>query len=204
MVRLLAASWSKGSCKEKCALAIALTAFIGQMRLGELLPASSNKLVRENLPSRADWSLQTESKGSSTIFLPWTKTTAKAGALVTLPAQGSPLNPTKAICHHLVASYLDDSALLCEYVEDGKVRMLDKERFMAMCNQIWTPHGFQRITGHSFRIGGTTSLLMSGVNVEIVKGMGRWSSDAFKLYWRKVEMLFAKHASDISWVDFDI
>jgi hypothetical protein len=204
MIRLLAARWSKGSCKEKCALAIALAAFIGQMRLGELLPASPDKLIRENLPSRADWSLRTESKGSSTVFLPWTKTTAKAGALVTLPTQGSPLNPTKAICRHLVASYLDDSALLCEYEEDGRVKMLDKERVMAMCNQIWSSHGFQRITGHSFRIGGTTSLLLAGVDVEIVKGMGRWSSDAFKLYWRKVEVLFAEHASDISWVDFDI
>jgi hypothetical protein len=94
--------------------------------------------------------------------------------------------------------------LLCEYEEGGKVKVLDKELFMDMCNGIWSLHGFQRITGHSFRIGGTTSLLLSGVDTEIVKGMGRWSSDAFKLYWRKVEILFAKHASDVNWVDFDI
>jgi integrase len=204
MVRLLAEAWSKKSPKMRCALAIALAAFIGQMRLGELLPASLEKLDRKNLPSRAQWSPQSESRGSSTISLPWTKTTGKAGALVTLPLQAAPLDPTRAICHHLVASDLDDSALLCEYREKGKVEMMDKVQFMAMCNQIWCSHGFQRITGHSFRIGGTTSLLLSGVDVEIVKRMGRWSSDAFKLYWRKVEVLFTKHASDVSWVDFDI
>jgi hypothetical protein len=204
MIRLLASSWSKGTPREKCALAIALAAFMGQMRLGELLPASANKFTKEQLPPRGNWSLRIESKGSSSIFLPWTKTTRKAGALVTLPMQAAPLDPTRAICHHLLASRLVDSALLCEFVEGGKVKVLDKEVFMAMCNGIWSLHGFQRITGHSFRIGGTTSLLLSGVDPEIVKGMGRWSSDAFKLYWRKVEVLFANHASDVSWIDFDI
>jgi hypothetical protein len=204
MVRLLALSWSSGSPRQKCALAIALAAFMGQMRLGELLPASIVKVSRERLPTRARWSLQVNSRRSSSIFLPWTKTTGKAGALVTLPVQTSPLDPTRAICHHLVASELDDQALLCEYVEGGIVKVLDKEQFMAMCNAIWSSHGFMRITGHSFRIGGTTSLLLSDVDAEMVKGMGRWSSDAFKLYWRKVEVLFAKHASNVSWVDFDI
>jgi hypothetical protein len=118
-------------------------------------------------------------------FLPWTKTTGKAGALVTLPTQITPLDPTRAICHHLVASALEDSALLCEYVEGNWIKVLDKEHFISMCNDIWSLHGFQRITGHSFRIGGTTSLLLSGIDAQIVKGMGRWSSDAFKLYWRK-------------------
>jgi hypothetical protein len=204
MVRLLADSWSGGCPREKCALAIALTAFMGQTRLGELLPVSAERFARGKLPSREKWSIPAKAKGSSTLFLPWTKTTGKAGALITLPMQAAPLNPTRAICLHLVGSELDDSALLCEFVEKGKVQVMDKELFMAMCNEIWSQHGFQRITGHSFRIGGTTSLLLSGVDVEIVKGMGRWSSDAFKLYWRKVEVLFAKHASDVSWVDFEI
>jgi hypothetical protein len=204
MIRLLAGSWSKGTPRKKCALAVALAAFMGQMRLGELLPASADKFEKEQLPSRGSWSLRIESKGSSSIFLPWTKTTGKAGALVTLPMQAAPLDPTRAICHHLLASRLADSALLCEFEEGGRVKVLDKEVFMTMCNDIWSLHGFQRITGHSFRIGGTTSLLLSGVDTEMVKGMGRWSSDAFKLYWRKVEVLFAKHASDVNWVDFDI
>jgi hypothetical protein len=45
---------------------------------------------------------------------------------------------------------------------------------------------------------------LAGVDVEVVKGMGRWSSDAFKCYWRKVEILFARHASGVVWKDFDI
>jgi hypothetical protein len=204
MIHLLATAWSEGNPCEKCALAIALSAFMGQMRLGELLPASQNKIHRERLPSRGKWSLKTESKGASSIFLPWTKTTGKAGASIILPSQSNPIDPTLAICHHFIASPLSDSSLICEFIENDTTKTLDKETFMEMCNNIWSTEGFPRITGHSFRIGGTTSLLLAGIDTQIVKGMGRWSSDAFKLYWRKVETLFQKHASNIEWMDFEI
>jgi hypothetical protein len=204
MIRLLTAAWSKGSPRKKCALAIALCAFMGQMRLGELLPVSQDKIARERLPSRGRWSLNTESNEASSIFLPWTKTTGKAGASVTLPPQSHPIDPTTAMCHHLIASPLYDSNLICEYLEEDCVKVLDKESFMKMCNEVWSIEGFPRITGHSFRIGGTTSLLLAGIDTQIVKGMGRWSSDAFKCYWRKVEVLFQKHASKVEWVDFVI
>lgn len=124
--------------------------------------------------------------------------------MITLPSQSAPLDPTSALCHHFISSPLPDSSLICEFIEGDTSKTLDKECFMKMCNNIWLTEGFPRITGHSFRIGGTTSLLLAGIDAQIVKGMGRWSSDAFKCYWRKVEVLFQKHASNIEWVDFDI
>ncbi len=47
--------------------------------------------------------------------------------------------------------------------------------------------------GHSFRIGGTTFFLIKGVNPDVVKALGRWSSDAFKKYWRNLEILGILH-----------
>ena len=38
--------------------------------------------------------------------------------------------------------------------------------------------------GHTFRIGGTTHLLLLGVEPMIVMVIGRWSSKAFLGYWR--------------------
>jgi hypothetical protein len=67
MVRLLTLAWSSGSTHEKCALVIAVAAFIGQMRLGELLPASADKVVRGHLITRGKWSLHAESRCSSSI-----------------------------------------------------------------------------------------------------------------------------------------
>ncbi|KZV82866.1 hypothetical protein EXIGLDRAFT_598966, partial [Exidia glandulosa HHB12029] len=61
---------------------------------------------------------------------------------------------------------------------------LTKAAFLGRLNEIWRAAGMQRITGHSFRIGGTTALLRAGVDPEVVKMAGRWRSDSFLRYWR--------------------
>ncbi|KAF9218783.1 hypothetical protein BS17DRAFT_642718, partial [Gyrodon lividus] len=61
---------------------------------------------------------------------------------------------------------------------------LTQKKFLARCNSIWTSKGIPVSAGHSFRIGGTTELLLAGVPPDIVKALGRWSSDAFLCYWR--------------------
>ena len=47
--------------------------------------------------------------------------------------------------------------------------------------------------GHSFRIGGTVELLLSGVSPEVVASLGEWSSMAFLLYWRKIDEIIPQH-----------
>jgi hypothetical protein len=82
--------------------------------------------------------------------------------------------------------------------------ILDKITFMEMCNQVWSKHGLPRVTGHSFRISGMTALLHNHIDPDVVKQMGRWSSNAFLLYWRNLEEIFTSHTSRIDWVDFVI
>jgi site-specific recombinase XerD len=48
--------------------------------------------------------------------------------------------------------------------------------------------------GHSFRIGGATELARAGAPGHIIQKMGRWSSDAFKLYIRTANSELAKYA----------
>ncbi|CAG8488647.1 15818_t:CDS:2 [Cetraspora pellucida] len=38
------------------------------------------------------------------------------------------------------------------------------------------------LTEHSFRASGTTELVLRGVQLPIIKKIGRWSSDAFQRY----------------------
>jgi hypothetical protein len=116
MVRLVALAWSGGSTRKKCALATAVAAFTGQMRLCELLPTPSDKVACNHLPTRNRWSLHVDYRRSCSIFSPWTKTTGKAGTLVTVPTKPAPLDPTMAMCHDLVAFALADSGLLCLYM----------------------------------------------------------------------------------------
>jgi hypothetical protein len=76
--------------------------------------------------------------------------------------------------------------------------------FTDMCNAVWSKHGIPHITGHSFRISGTTALLHNSIDPEEVKQMGRWSLNAFHRYWRNLEEIFMTHMSKIDWVDFVI
>jgi hypothetical protein len=206
MIATLAYAWAYGSSRQRCALAMALAAWSGQMRLGELLPATLASLDRSRLPTRERWGISTRCTLASHVRLPWTKTTKYAGAYVYLLHQMDPFDATSAITRHLQASRLPQEALLCEYVDEthNQRNILDKQTFLSMCNELWHAQGITRITGHSFRIGGTTALLRSGVNPDIVKKMGRWSSDAYLRYWRNTEELFEAHAARVSWVDFAI
>lgn len=107
---------------------------------------------------------------------------------------------------HLAVSDLPNARFLCEFKSrsKGSALIMDKALFLAMCNLVWSKEGWPRITGHSFRIGGTTSLLRSGVDPKIVKKMGRWSSDTFLRYWRNLEEIFADHTANLNWVDFSL
>ncbi|KIM20964.1 hypothetical protein M408DRAFT_29947 [Serendipita vermifera MAFF 305830] len=201
MMSMLAHSWKNGSPKEICALAIALTAWTGQCRLGELLPESQDIVDNARLPTRGGWIHEATSPRASQLTLPWTKTTLWQGAKVFLLDQRDPLNASLAILKHLRASPIAPKRLICEFRNGRHTEILDKQEFMELCNQVWTNNGLPRVTGHSFRIGGTTALLCSGVSPEIVKKMGRWSSDAFLLYWRSLGHVFADNAANITWRD---
>ena len=204
MVRALHIAWSDSGPRELAALAIAKASWSGQLRLSETIPESIKKLDRSRIPIRSHWIPSDRIPNSSTIHLPWTKVTRFKGATVSLLHQEPCFDATSAIRKHFSASPLPTRALLCEYYLDGSTHILDKKTFMNMCNSIWSTYGWPTITGHSFRIGGTTSLLVTGVDPNIVKKMGRWSSDAYLRYWRSVEEVFHLHASNLSFKNYDI
>jgi len=58
-------------------------------------------------------------------------------------------------------------------------------------NEVWVQEDLSSIKGHRFRIGGTTHLLLIGVDPWIVMVQGRWSSHSFLGYWRKCEEIFS-------------
>ena len=61
--------------------------------------------------------------------------------------------------------------------------------FMDCCNDAWAASLIPKLTGHSFRIGGTTHLLLLGVDPFIVMVQGHWKSDAFLSYWKNCEQI---------------
>ena len=61
--------------------------------------------------------------------------------------------------------------------------------FLERCNQIWRTSGLEPLTGHCFRIGGATELLLRGTHPDMVATLGSWRSRAFLEYWRKIECI---------------
>ncbi|KAG2063440.1 hypothetical protein BDR04DRAFT_941340, partial [Suillus decipiens] len=56
--------------------------------------------------------------------------------------------------------------------------------FLTGCNDIWKSSNLAALSGHCFRIGGATELLLRGVPPDMVATQGRWKSRAFLEYWR--------------------
>lgn len=173
--------------------AAACVAFWGQCRLGELLPTSKSPQASRFLPTRRSISKSTRSDRATILRLPRTKT-KKSGDDVVLVAQANPINPETALRAHLAVNAVDHSLPLFTFRTPTGHSILTRSQFLTRCNEIWQRAGYPRTTGHSFRIGGTTELLLAGVNPDVVKAMGRWSSDAFQKYWRSLEDLAPIHA----------
>jgi hypothetical protein len=68
-----------------------------------------------------------------------------------------------------------------------------KSAMMERCEGIWKAAQLSLPSGHSFRIGGTSHHLSRGTDVQIVQRLGRWSSDAFYLYWRNAQAIIPLH-----------
>lgn len=175
--------------------ACACTSFWGQCRLGELLPKSKTSYRRDTLPSRTSIRLSTRNKAAWVVHLPKTKT-SHTGQDIILVRQKGNLNPISAIQDHLLRNRVPNNSPLFTYYKNQTPEILTKKTFLDRCNQIWSKHGFPTITGHSFRIGGTSELLLSGVAPDVVKVMGRWSSDSFLKYWRSIEDIAPLHAQN--------
>jgi hypothetical protein len=195
MIRLLVLDLSARPCALDSAVrACATVAFWGQFCLGELLPVSQKTFSPSFHPTLESW----HEGQSPTIVLPWTKTTRTRGATIILFRQSSRTCPIANMKQYLACTAPTPGSALFAYKRpDGRRVNLTKRVFLKRVNEVWATHGITRITGHSFRIGGTTELLRRGVPPEVVKMAGRWSSDSFLRYWRKPEDILPRHIQDV-------
>lgn len=196
MLRALYEGLDFTSPRDVAVFAAACVAFWGQCRLGKILPVSANPSALAYKPTRANISRSRRQRQSTTVRLPRTKT-KKSGEDVVLVPQSSPIDPEIALHTHLKINNLPSSAPLLAYRTHTGFQTLTKLKFLQRCSEIWEAAGYPRTTGHSFRIGGTTELLLAGVSPDVVKAMGRWSSDAFLRYWCSIEDLAPLHASNL-------
>ena len=166
--------------------ACAVTAFWGQCRLGELLPSTLAVLLSIPFPTRSHFKRSLRNPHSCILHLPRTKT-HRHGQDVVLVDQHPSVNPISLLKMHLRTNIVPNDAHIFSFRSPQGLKSLTKPMFLQRCNEIWQPLGYPRTTGHCFRIGGTTELLLAGIPPEVVKTTGRWSSDSFLRYWRSLD-----------------
>ncbi|KAF5339052.1 hypothetical protein D9758_014097 [Tetrapyrgos nigripes] len=135
--------------------------------------------------------LQENGSKAVSFHIPWTKMTHRNGADVTIPGL---LSDPEGICglaaftsHLQVNKDVPDSFSLFGYIgDDGKPHHMVKEKFLALCFDIWTQAEICNVLGHSFRIGGAVYLLSLGIAPEYVAVLDGWTSLTFLLYWRRL------------------
>ncbi|KAJ3816375.1 hypothetical protein F5880DRAFT_1494351 [Lentinula raphanica] len=180
-----------------CRNAAAMLLFFGQMRAIEALPRSSAVHSYPNSLPRVRDLAEPNGEGARILHLPKTKTQQVRGEKVVITPNGTDVDPLRALKKHIEVNRLGlGDPLFAFRNEEGRLEVLSKSLFLSACNDTWDGHGIPRITGHCFRIGGTTHYLLAGVSPDVVKALGRWKSDAFLRYWRNLDQLATIHIGD--------
>lgn len=152
--------------------------FYGLMRLGELVWPDNASLRSFDKVIRRTSVKITESYHS--FLLPRHKSdTSFEGSTIVIQRAAS------ADPHHTFTSYLASRDKLFPFNSslwlrnDGSIPT--RAWFIARLRALFPDY----ISGHSLRAGGATSLAAAGVHGDRIQAMGRWSSDAFRIYVRK-------------------
>ncbi|KAK7014533.1 DNA breaking-rejoining enzyme, partial [Favolaschia claudopus] len=197
---VLRAHLDLGNTRDSAIWAVACTAWRDCARLGELLVKSASSFnSTRNVTRGCPKGRGVASNGHKFLRLkvPWTKTRLSPGDWLTSTETFDEVDAVAAMEHHLhVNSSVPDSAPLFAYATSSGWSHLTRSDFVSRCNDIWLSAGFAALNGHGFRIGGTTHLLLHGVDPWIVMKQGRWTSAAFLLYWRNVEEILPLFIGD--------
>ncbi|KAJ7312509.1 hypothetical protein DFH08DRAFT_717678 [Mycena albidolilacea] len=161
--------------EDTAVFAAACCAFWGQIRLGEILSDTQGAYFEGRIPLGTDFSPSATPAGTRVLRLPCTKTKGAKGNNSILCRQNSVTDPVNTTINHIAVNNIPPDHPLFSYRNDkGRLVCLSHRKFLQRCNDVWKKHGIPSITGHSFCIGGTTHLLIAGVNPDVVQAMGRW------------------------------
>ena len=109
-------------------------------------------------------------------------------------------SPVWALRHHLLINRdVPSSAPLFAYASPDRPSgwaPLTRDWFLTRCHEVWRAADLPSLSGHCFRIGGATELLLRGTPPDVVALQGGWRSRAFLQYWRKIDTILPVFISD--------
>lgn len=172
---------SDGSLENQVAYTVALVAFWGTARLGELLkPAKCKNQVRMK---DLVW-------GEKMDFLRIKIKEAKTAAIgeiqeVHCQNQRSLLDAVGAVQRLIKDTSATDDDPLFSYPCGDKQITMTKARYQKIFAEVWMGRMKTKLTGHLFRVGGASLRWNLDCPLETIVAVGRWKSKAYKLYIRE-------------------
>lgn len=170
-----------GELEKQVAYTVALTAFWGMARLGELVK-SSCKMDQVRVGD-----LVWEPKGDYVRIRIRSAKTAAVGEIQEIHCQfqSSLLDPVGAIRRLIHDTKATDDDPLFSYPQGGKRITLTKARCQKLFSEAWSSQEGSKLTGHSFRVGGASLRWNLNNPLGEIVTVGRWKSKAYKLYIRE-------------------
>lgn len=170
-----------GTLEDQMVYTVALVACWGMARLGELLksPRSTNYVRVKDIV----W----DPAGESCVIRIREAKTAAVGEIqeIYLKRQESFLDPVSTLRRLIQCTGSTEDDALFSYVMNGKRKTLTKGRSHAIFNRVWKKTSDNKLTGHSFRVGGALLRWNLGVPLSDIVTIGRWRSKAYKFYIRR-------------------
>jgi hypothetical protein len=190
----LAALFDLSKPLDAAVFACLTTTFFAAARLGEFTLPSLKAFIPSHHVKPSD--IRREQDRHSlpvTIFrLPRTKTSIE-GEDVFWASQEGPADPFAALANHLAVNNPPQDQPLFAWRHPNGLRPLTRSEFLKRINLAATQLGIDSIKGHGIRIGATLEYLLRGVPFDVVKSIGRWSSESFLLYLRQHAVIIAPY-----------
>lgn len=172
-----------GNLEDQTIYTVALVAFWGMARLGELL--KSHNAPDQVRVKDVIWDPMGE---YASIRIRAAKTAA-VGEIqeIHLRRQHSLLDPVSALRRLISCTRATKDEDLFSYPVSGREtrRTMTKARAQILLKQVWVKSTKSELTGHSFRVGGASLRWNLGVDLDSIVTIGRWRSKAYQLYLRK-------------------
>ena len=175
------------------------TTFYSAARLGEFTLPSLKAFIPSQHVKPSDVRLDQDRNGLQvTVFkLPRTKS-AINGEDVFWAVQQDASDPQAALANHFAINNPAQDRPLFSWKHPNGLRPLTRNEFVRRISQAAAELGLDSIKGHGIRIGATLEYLLRGVPFDVVKSIGRWSSEAFLLYLRQHAVIIAPYIQGTS------
>lgn len=180
-------SLRNGSVEDSAILDCVICAFWGLARLAEVTydsrdtqPQWINSLLVEDV-------LSPRNALSHVVLRVRGAKTARPGISqqILLNAQPNCLCPVEAVLRRAATTGNPTDSLFGYQKQDGSRGNLTRSMVVNKCQQVWNTHGWNALSGHSFRVGGASWRAALGIPHEDIKKLGRWSSSCYLIYLRE-------------------